>query len=130
MATQPNESAGVVKYFSGDTEDGKEFRRWKIWCLNKLLTLDKLPKSSRGAYIYTLLSGKALEAVEHLEPEAYQKEGGDDALWKLLDARFPQKEKVDELGEILGEVSESRQDRPQIESAIKLLGQAVKLVSC
>ena len=26
--------------------------------------------------------------------------------------------------------TESRQDRPQIESAIKLLGQAVKLVSC
>lgn len=29
---------------------------------------------------------------------------GDDALWKLLDARFPQNEKVDELGEILGNV--------------------------
>ena len=42
--------------------------------------------------------------MEHLDPDSYQKEGGDDVLWELLDYRFPQKEKVDELGEILGEV--------------------------
>eukprot|EP00435_Cladocopium_sp_Y103_P011977 s1627_g3.t1 len=104
MAGQSTEQTGSVRYFSGDNEDSKEYKRWKVWCQNKLLTLDKLPAASRGAYIYTLLSGKALEAVEHLEPETYQKEGGDTALWTLLDARFPQKEQVDELGEILGEV--------------------------
>eukprot|EP00435_Cladocopium_sp_Y103_P073897 s9_g45.t1 len=88
----------------GDSEDSKEYKRWKTWCCNKLLTLDKLPEASRGAYVYTLLSGKALEAVEHLEPSAYQKAGGDLVLWELLDQRFPQKEQIDELGEILGEV--------------------------
>ena len=66
--------------------------------------MDKLPSTAKGAFIYTLLSGKALEAVTHLEPDAYQKEGGDDIIWKLLDARFPQKEKVDELGELLGDI--------------------------
>ena len=91
MAGQSSEASGSVKYFSGDQEDGKEYTRWKTWCKNKLLTLDKLPKASRGAWIYTLLSGKALEAVEHLEPETYQKEGGDSVLWELLDSRFPQK---------------------------------------
>jgi len=30
-------------------------------------------------------------------------EGGDQVIWSLLEARFPQKEKVDELGEILGD---------------------------
>ena len=35
--------------------------------MNKILTLDKMAESSRGAFIYTLLGGKALEAVEHLE---------------------------------------------------------------
>eukprot|EP00435_Cladocopium_sp_Y103_P075356 s4_g56.t1 len=104
MSGQGSEPNGAVRCYSGDNEDGKEYRRWKTWCQNKLLTLDKLPAASRGAYIYTLLSGKALEAVEHLEPEAYQKTGGDQILWDLLDQRFPQKEQVDEIGEILGEV--------------------------
>ena len=35
--------------------------------MNKILTLDKMAESSRGAFIYTFLMGKALEAVEHLE---------------------------------------------------------------
>ena len=72
--------------------------------MNKILTLDKMAESSRGAFIYTFLMGKALEAVEHLEPTSYQKTGGDAVLWQLLDARFLQKEQVDELGEILAEV--------------------------
>ena len=104
MAGQGSEQSGSVRYFSGDAEDSKEYKRWKVWCQNKLLTLDKLPKSSHGAYVYTLLSGKALEAVEHLEPSTYQVEDGVQKLWDLLDARFPQKEHVDELGEIQGEV--------------------------
>lgn len=86
------------------SEDGKGYKRWKLWCCNKLLALDKLPEASRGPYIYTLLSGKGLEVVEHLEPSAYQKSGGDSVIWALLDQRFLQKEQVDELGEILGEV--------------------------
>ena len=39
-----------------------------------------------------------------MEPEAYQKAGGDSVICNLLDARFPQKEQVDKLGEIMGEV--------------------------
>ena len=104
MASSSTSEAGGLRFFSGDTEDGREYKRWKQWVKNKLLTLDKLPESSRGAYIYTLLSGKALESVEHLDPEVYQKKGGDDALWTILDRRFPQQEQVDELGEILTEV--------------------------
>lgn len=34
-----------------------------------------------------------------MEPEAYQKKGGDEVLFQLTD-RFPQQEMVDELGEI------------------------------
>eukprot|EP00435_Cladocopium_sp_Y103_P063149 s214_g24.t1 len=104
MAGTGSDQSGSVRYFNGDAEDSKEYKRWKTWVLNKLRTLDKLPKDAHGSFIYTLLSGKALEAIEHLEPEAYQKEGGEAAIWALLDSRFPQQEKVDELGEILGEV--------------------------
>jgi len=80
MAGQGSNQSGSVRYFSGDAEDSKEYKRWKTWCCNKLLTLEKLPKIARGSYIYTLLSGKALEAIEHLEVGDYQKEGGDQVL--------------------------------------------------
>ena len=49
-------------------------------------------------------TGKALEAVEHLETSEYQKTDGDKVLWQLLDQRFPEKEKTDELAEVLGEI--------------------------
>ena len=58
-----------------------------------------------------MLSGKALEAVEHVDPETYQKKGGDDVLWGILDKRFPQQETVDELGEILTEVFSLRSNK-------------------
>jgi hypothetical protein len=60
---------GSVRYFSGDNEDAREYRRWKQWAVNKMIiTMDKLGEAARGPYIYTLLSGKALEAVEHVKP--------------------------------------------------------------
>ena len=93
-----------IRYFTGENEDGKEYKRWKVWTLNKLVTLDKLTPEARGPYVYTLLSGKALEAVEHLDPQDYHKKDGEKILWQILDARFPQKETADELGEVLGEV--------------------------
>ena len=98
------ESSGSFRYFSGDNEDAREYKRWKVWAMNKMITMDKLGEAARGPFIYTLLSGKALEAVEHVKPEEYQTKGGDQVLWKLLDARFPQQEASDELSEIMGEV--------------------------
>ena len=65
---------GGQRIFSGNDEDPKEFRRWKAWVGSKLLTLStNMPESAKGAFIYTLLSGKALEAVEHLEPESIRR---------------------------------------------------------
>ena len=96
---------GNTKMFSGENEDGKEYRRWKTWVINKLLTLDgKVSAKARGAYVYTLLQGKALECVEHLDPSEYHVEGGETKLLKLLDDRFPQKETLDEMSEVLTEV--------------------------
>lgn len=43
---------GGFKTFSGEDEDHKEYKRWKTWMSNKLLTLsDKIPASARGAYM-------------------------------------------------------------------------------
>eukprot|EP00435_Cladocopium_sp_Y103_P020594 s2229_g5.t1 len=97
-------AGGGVRYFSGESEDYREYRRWKLWLVNKFQTLDKLPKEARGSYLFTCLSGKALETVEHVDPATYQKDGGDALLLKLLDARFPERDETDELAEVLNEV--------------------------
>lgn len=103
-ASSSDGPGGSLRYFSGESEDPLEYKRWKTWAQNKLLTLDRLPKEAKGSYIYTLLSGKALECIEHLEASEYQKENGQALIWKLLDARFPQKEQTDILGETLSEI--------------------------
>ncbi len=74
------------------------------FAIKSLIAMDKLPKSAAGAFIFTLLTGKALDCVEHLPPEAYQKEGGDELLLQILDRRFPEKDKTDELGEMMHEI--------------------------
>ena len=104
-ASTPGEPTGNHRMFSGNDEDAKEYRRWKTWVLNKLLTLgEKVSKDARGAYVYTLLQGKALECVEHLEVADYQKDDGEMVLFKLLDQRFPQKDNTDEMAETLSAV--------------------------
>ena len=97
--------SSTSRVFSGEDEDAREYKRWKTWVTNKLMTLDsKVPAKAHGAYVYTLLAGKALECVEHLTPEQYQKEGGETVLFQLLDSRFPQKDASDEMSEVLTEV--------------------------
>ena len=104
-AASSSDVGGGVRLFSGDSEDAREYKRWKVWALNKLLTLgDKVPSTARGAYIYTLLTGKALECVEHIDPTQYQKAGGEKVLLDALDRRFPQKDESDELSETLTEI--------------------------
>ena len=72
---------------SSDTQGGVR----RTWVSNKLLTIkDKVSEEARGAYVYTLLAGKALEAVEHLEPQEYQKKQGEDVIFRILDQRSPE----------------------------------------
>ena len=54
------------------------------------MSMDKLPKTARGAFVMTLLSGKALECVEHLDMSEYQCQDGEKVIWKVFDARFIQ----------------------------------------
>ena len=88
---QGDGQGGPIRIFSGESEDAQEYKRWKTWVQNKLLTLDKLPAAAKGAYVYTLLSGKALECIEHLEATDYQKEDGDKVIWTLLDQEISSK---------------------------------------
>ena len=96
---------GGHRIFTGNDEDPKEFRRWKAWVSSKLLTLSsKMPDEAKGAFIYTLLAGKAFEAVEHLDASSFQKEGGDKVILDLLSKRFPEKDASDEMSENLTDI--------------------------
>ena len=99
-----SDTPGGIRCFSGESEDHKEYRRWKLWLVNKFQTMDKLPKEARGSFLFTCLSGKALETVEHVDPTEYQKADGEKVLLKMLDSRFPERDESDELGEVLNEV--------------------------
>ena len=97
---------GAVKRFSGDGILKKEYRRWKKWAKSSMATHPacRTDEAAKGPWIYTLLDGSALEAVDHLDFEDYGCRGGDAVLWEILDKRFPQPNKEDELGETLDEV--------------------------
>ncbi|OLP88380.1 putative transposon protein [Symbiodinium microadriaticum] len=70
-----------LRYFNGDDNiDWREYRRWKLWCQNKFLVMDKLPKEARG------------------------KEGGEKAIFEILDKRWPERDRTDEIGENITEV--------------------------
>ena len=64
----------------------------------------KMPAEAKGAFIYTLLTGKALEAVEHLDSDKFHKQGGDQVLLSLLYRRFPDKKASDEMSENLTDI--------------------------
>ena len=69
-----------------------------------MAVMDKLPKEARGSFVWTLLQGRALEVVEHLRDEEYQKDGGDKVIFALLDQRWPERDRTDEIGEHITEI--------------------------
>ena len=69
------ELGASLRYFSGEDCDWREYRRWKLWAVNRMRTMDKLAEDSRGSFLWTLLQGPALEVVEHLKEEEYHKAG-------------------------------------------------------
>ena len=94
-----------LKRFSGEGDTAKEYPKWKKWCMAMMLSRgDKLGKEARGAFLFTLLEGKAAEAVEHVTFSEIAADSGEALLWELLDRRFPTVDKHDELGEALDAV--------------------------
>ncbi|CAE7220049.1 GIP, partial [Symbiodinium pilosum] len=94
-----------LKRFNGEDDDaGKQLRKWKLWAQAKMATMKDFAAKQQGPWIYTLLDGKALEAVEHLTLEDMTKDSGAETIWKLLDLRFLERASEDQMGEALGEV--------------------------
>ena len=94
-----------LKRFNGEDDDpGKQLKRWMAWSKAKMFTMKDLSESQKGPWLFTLLDGKALEAVEHVPFEDLKKGTGAELIWKALQKRFPEKEAHDQMGEALGEV--------------------------
>ena len=98
-----------LKRFNGEDDDaGKQLRKWKQWAEAKMACMKDFAPKQQGPWVYTLLDGRALEAVEHLTLEQMMAEDGVKQIWSLLKARFPEKESEDQMGEALGEVRRLR----------------------
>ena len=95
-----------LKRFSGDSDDpGKDLKKWRAWAQAKLLTFgEKMQPKQKGPWLFTLLDGAAYEACEHFELNDIAVENGETIVWTALQARFPEKEPQDQMGEVLGEV--------------------------
>ena len=67
MAASSTDQTGGFKRFSGAGANGRDLKRWKTWCLLKMITMSTLTKEARGPFVNSMLDGDALTAVEHLE---------------------------------------------------------------
>lgn len=72
--------------------------------LRRMAASKDIPAKQRGPYVFCLLDGPAMEAVEHLTLEQLKEEQGDTHIWGILNKRFPDKQKHDWMAECLREV--------------------------
>ena len=89
MATPSTDQTGGFKRFSGAGASGRDLKRCKTWCLSKMITVSTLRKEARGPFVYSMLDGDALTAMEHLEFPEFAMEGGENVIFTILEARYP-----------------------------------------
>ena len=106
MATPCTDQTGGFKRFSGAGANGRDLKRWKTWCLSKMITMPTLTKEARGPFVYSMLDGDALTAVEHHEFPEFATEGGENVIFTILEARYPDKDPIDRAGKTLFDVFE------------------------
>ena len=101
-----SDAAGRCKRFSGAGANGRDLKRWKKWCLSKVITMTTLTGKARGPFVHSMLDGDALTAVEHLEIAEFAIEGGENLIFNILEARYPDKDPIDPAGKALFDVFE------------------------
>ena len=69
-------------------------------------TMTTLTKEARGPFVYSMLDGDALTAVEHLEFAEFAIDGGENMIFNMLEARYPDKDPIDRAGKSLFDVFE------------------------
>ena len=85
MAT--SDAEGGFNRFSGAGANGRDLKRWKTWCLSRMITMTTLTEEARGPSVYTMLDGDALTTAEHLEFAEFAVDGGETLIFSILEAR-------------------------------------------
>ena len=75
MASDSRQNA-QWKRFSRENLDGKEYRKWRLWVEAKMASAKDMTLKQRGPFVFCLLDGLALEAVEHVSLEMMTEERG------------------------------------------------------
>ena len=86
---------GGFKRFSGAGANGRDLKRWKTWCLSKMITTTSLTKEARAPFVYSMMDGDALTAEEHMEFAEFAVDGGENLIFNILEARHPDKDPID-----------------------------------
>ena len=97
---------GGYKRFSGAGANGRDLKRWKTWCLSKMITMTTLTEKGRGAFVYSMLDGDALTEVEHLDFAEFAIVGGENLIFNILEARHPDKDPIHRADKVLFDVFE------------------------
>ena len=71
-----------------------------------MISMSTLTKEARGPFVYSMLDGDALTAVEHLEFLEFATEGGENVIFIILEARYRDKDPIDRAGKALFDVFE------------------------
>ena len=120
-----NASNSAVKRFSGEGLSAVEdYRRWKKWARAYLKTQSArgTAPGAFGSILYTLLDGQALLAVDGVDPDDLEQDGGEHLIFDKLDDRYPEQATQDKIGEVLDNVFTLRVDRG--ESTAAFVGRA------
>ena len=78
-----------TKRFSGESLDPREYRRWRLWVEAKMASQKDLTPNNRGPYVFCLLDGVAMQAVEHLSLDRLRGRKRRQTNWAALDEHFP-----------------------------------------
>eukprot|EP00959_Pyramimonas_sp_CCMP1952_P310715 6502442-Pyramimonas_sp.AAC.1 len=93
--------------FSGEGAAAvQDYKAWKKWARARLLVEKGRGGKSEtfGPMLYTLLEGTAVDALEHVELDELAVDGGEEKLFAVLDARCPEREAADRVGDALESV--------------------------
>ena len=104
MAT--SNADGGNKRFSGAGANGRDPTRRKTRCLPEMNTMTTLTEKARAPFVYSMLHGDALTAVEHPEFAEFSVEGGENLIFHMLKARHPDKDPIDPAGKAQFDVFE------------------------
>ncbi|CAK0820029.1 unnamed protein product, partial [Prorocentrum cordatum] len=96
-----------------------DYKAWKKWARARLLVEKGRGGKSQtfGPMLYTLLEGTAVDTLEHVELDELAVDGGEEKLFAVLDARYPEREAADRAGDALESVFGLKIEKAELTSA-------------